>query len=118
MEIERHSTLAQVTIPAGEALSTGVIDFTSHTMGILSMPAELTALSIGFHVSSRRDGDFLPLYDENGSLVQISSPSINRAYILPPELAGVLFFKLWSQNGSGIDTNQAAGRVIAVVLKA
>lgn len=118
MEIERHSTLAQVTIPAGEALSTGIIDFTSHTMGILHMPAEWTAASIGFHVRSSRDGSFLPLYDENGTLVQIASPTINLAYIFPPELAGVLFFKLWSQNGSGIDADQASGRVVGVDLKA
>jgi len=105
-----------VTIALNGNLST-VIPFSEFAGGVIHMPAAWTAASIGFTVSSSADGTFLPLYD--GAIpVQISSPAVNKAYPIPDKLFGARFVKLWSQNGSGTLTAQAAARAIIVDLKA
>ena len=86
-------------------------------MLIVHMPAAWTAASIGFYVCDSYAGTYQKLYDDNGNLVQIDSPSAAGAYAAPAEVAAARWVKLWSQNGSGTDTNQAAARTITVALK-
>lgn len=114
IRIEKTATL---TIANGAALS-DELDFRYYSMLTVHMPAGWTAASIGFHVAHTSGGTFQPLYDELGNLVQISSPSASRSYSVPPELAGAQYVKLWSQNGSGTNTNQGAARSLVVSLKA
>ena len=113
--IRKHRSVA-ATIANGGNLS-DAFDARKVTMGTLHMPAAWTSASIGFKVSPTSDGTFLPLYDEHGTLVQITSPSASQAYSLPTRLAGCGFVKLWSQDGSGSNTAQGAARSFLVELK-
>jgi hypothetical protein len=115
-QIQRDHTTVDVTIANGASLSQA-IDFRQFSLMTVRMPATWTAASIGFKVSDTAGGTFSPLYDDGGSLVQISSPTANNAYVAPAEVAAGHWVKLWSQNGSGSDTNQAAARTLAVDLK-
>jgi len=118
--IIRQNTTVTAIIAESAALS-GEIDMRQYAGAILHMPAAWTAASIGFQVSATSGGTFTPLYDEYGSLVQItgtSVPTVDRSYVLPAKLFAGLYVKLWAQNGSGTDVNQAAARSIAVDLKA
>ncbi len=85
-------------------------------VGILHMPTAWTAADIGFLASPTVDGTFLPLYDESGNLVVLSIPSVDSAYVLPLDLTGVLFAKLWS-NTAGANEAQGADRVFNIDLK-
>lgn len=114
--IIRRTTTITVTIAASANLS-DALDFTRLVQGLVRMPAAWTAASIGFKVSGTEGGTYLPLYDDDGALVQIDAPVASRAYTLPVALAGALWVKLWSQDGAASDTNQLAERVIPVDLK-
>jgi hypothetical protein len=113
----RNHKYSSQTIASGGNLS-DAFDFRAYTMGLIHMPAAWTAASIGFKVCNTAGGTYLPLYDKNGSLVQITSPAASKAYALPAELAGAHFVKLWSQDGTGSNSNQAAARTLVVDLKA
>lgn len=115
--IIRYESQDLVSIASGAAVS-DVIDFRRGSLLVVHMPGAWTSASVGFQVSDARDGTFSPLYDDDGNLVQIDSPSADRAYMAPAALAGARFVKLWSQNGSGSDTNQTADRSLRVDLKA
>lgn len=114
--IIRQQAKIVAAIASGAALSQA-IDFRAFVMAVVHMPAVWTAASIGFYVSPTEDGTFQPLYDKNGSLVQISGPTASKSYVSPAELAGCLWIKLWSQDGSASSTNQAAARSLNVDLK-
>lgn len=113
----RGNTTSTATI-AGSAALSDVIDMTRYAGGIIHMPAAWTAASIGFKVSTTSNGTFLPLYDAEGSLMQISSPSASQAYALPSDIFPARYVKLWSQDGAGSDTTQDAQRSITIDLKA
>jgi len=104
------------TIASGAALS-DEFRFDGFALAVIHMPSTWTAASIGFKVASASGGTFLPLYDEDGTLVQIDSPTADKAYVAPAELAAAQYVKLWSQDGSGNDANQAAARSIPVDVK-
>jgi len=116
--IERKSVTETVNIANGANLSTEIIDMRDYSLLLIHMSAIWTAASIGFKVASEAAGDFLPLYDDNGTLVQIDSPAVDCAYSAPAEVAVCRFVKLWSQDGTGTDTNQTAARVLLVDKKA
>lgn len=107
-----------ITVSADDDLTQEAIDMRHKSMLVVHMPSAWTSASIGFKVSSSETGTFLPLYDDNGNLVQIDSPSASQAYVAPAALAAALWVKLWSQNGSGTNTAQAADRTFTVDLKA
>ena len=113
-----RSTATETAAIINGANLSGEIDFRSFSMMTIHMPAAWTPASMGFKVSTESGGTFIPLYDENGNLVQITSPAVDKAYVAPAELAAVRFVKLWSQNGSGTNTNQGAARTLEVDLKA
>ena len=85
-------------------------------LGVI-MPALWTAASLGFKVSNTSNGTFVALYDQDGVLVQIDSPSAALAYVAPPEVAAWNYVKLWSQDGAASDEAQAADRIFLVGLK-
>ena len=114
----RSARAGSVTIANGAALS-GAFALAHHTMGVLYKPATWTAADIGFYVCQQEAGTYMPLYNVNGVLVNITglSTTVVEAYALPAELAGCRYVKVWSQN-SGTSANQGAARVIALDLKA
>lgn len=114
--IRRSSTSNSVTIASSGNLSSA-LEMSGASGGIIQMPAAWTAASIGFKVCNTVDGTYLPLYDQDGVLVQIDSPAVDKAYTMPTELFGALYVKLWSQNGSGTNTNQGAARTLTVTIK-
>lgn len=113
----RTNGTVNATILNGANLS-GEIDFQEYSMMVIHMPAVWTAANIGFHVSTTTGGTFIPLYDDNGNLVQTAAAVISTAIAAPAELAGCRFVKLWSQDGAGANTNQGGDRVMALDLKA
>lgn len=115
IKIQRKSISFGITIAASAALS-GEIPMSEYTMGIIHMPDAWTAASIGFQVSPSSGGTFQPLYDNNGVLVEIPSPTADNSFEIPPEAAAARFIKIWSQtSGSGV--NQVAERSLTVDLK-
>ena len=115
---DTHSESMTIDISADDDLSDAAIEMRPYSMMVVHMPAAWTSASIGFKVSSSESGTFLPLYDDDGNLVQIDSPAASKAYVAPAALAPALWVKLWSQNGSGTNTAQAADRTFTVDLKA
>ncbi len=116
MAIKSHTV--NTSIPAGTALSL-VFEIAEFNEGILHMPTTAqawTAADIGFEVSDAVGGVYQPLYNASG-LVVISGPVVDRSYLLPVDLAGARFIKLWS-NTAASDTNQVAVRLIRIDIKA
>lgn len=109
---------ASMTLTMGTAGLSGAFPFSEFAGGVVHMPAAWTAASIGFKVSSTVAGTFLPLYDDDGNLVQIDSPTTSKAYAFPDAIYPCRFVKLWSQDGSAADEAQAAERSLVVDLKA
>ncbi len=116
MGVARSYTSTTVTIASGAAL-TAALDVEPYVVGVVRMPAAWTTANIGFKVAGTQGGTYLPLYDRDGYLVQIVSPVADRAYDIPVEACGAQWIKLWSQNGSGTDTNQSGDRSIGIDLK-
>lgn len=111
----RKSYSYNVTIPNGTALS-NTISLLEFGYSIIHMPAAWTAANIGFQVSSTLDGTFLPLYDDAGALVEISSPAVDQAMRVPVEVLAARYIKLWSQSAaSGV--NQGAERSLIIDMK-
>ena len=112
----RETAVKTVTIASGAALS-DAIDARDFVYLVVTMPSAWTAASLGFYVSSSLGGTFAPLYDDDGNLAQIDSPAASKSYSAPAAFGGAHFVKLWSQNGSGTNTNQAAERSLLLHLK-
>jgi len=116
VDIGRRFTTTALTIANSGHLS-DELDMRGSSMLIVHMPAAWTAASIGFQVSPTTGGTFIPLYDDDGNLLQIDAPTASKAYQAPDGIAGSGFVKLWSQDGSGSNTAQGAERSIPVTLK-
>ena len=84
--------------------------------GFLHMPDTWTAANIGFLVSPTVGGTFSPLYDILGNLVVFSGPLVDTAYVLPSELTGALYVKLWS-NTAGVNEAQGGDRLFSLDMK-
>ena len=113
--LTRNSETVDATITIGAHLS-DAIDFRDLTMMIVRMPVAWTVASIGFHVSDTEAGTFLPIYDEDGAILEIVTPVADTAYAAPPALSGAHWVKLWSQT-AGADVAQVAERVLPVDMK-
>lgn len=115
--LQRRCHTQTVTIASGAAVS-DAFDFHLFSMMILLMPAAWTSASVGFKVCPTEDGTYLPLYDADGDIVEVATPSVNCAYDTPAIIPAAHWVKLWSQDGSGNDTNQGAERVVTLMMKA
>ena len=115
--IGRRFASQTVDIAISTATAANAIDFTDMSGAIIKMPSAWTAASIGFKVAETESGDKLPLYDDDGALVQIDSPAVDQAYSVPVEVFAAGWVWLWSQDGSGNDTNQLAARSLIVMKK-
>lgn len=117
MWIEREGVAKSVTVTSGGSLSSA-FDMRLFTMMVVTMPGAWTAASIAFKVAAAEGGSYVPLYDEDGYLVEINGPVSGRAYAAPAEVAVGRWVKLWSQDGAGNDVAQAGTRTLTVGLKA
>ena len=105
-----------LTIASGAAV-TEALDVSIYTSGIVLMPAAWTAASLGVQVSDREGGTYYPLYTKAAAISEVDGPAVSKAYALPEEAFTASWVKLWSQDGAGADTNQAAARTLKVLLK-
>lgn len=96
--------------------ASGAFGFYPYIEGFLHMPSTWTAANISFLVSDTVDGTYVPLYNSGGTLVALIGPAVDNAYVLPSELAGSAFAKLWSNTG-GSNEAQGADRAFALDLK-
>ena len=105
-----------LVIPAGSSLSTDYIDMRRVSDGMVGLSASWTAADIGFKVSSGSMVDNAQLlYDENASLVEISSPSLSTTFKLPSELYSAHYVWLFSQSGgTAVDQSVAASLFVQV----
>ena len=83
---DTHSETMTIDIDVDDDLTDAAIDMRAFSQMVVHMPAAITSCSIGFKVSSDENGTFLPLYDDDGNLVQIDSPSASQAYVAPAAL--------------------------------
>jgi len=120
MKIETNLTAEAITIPSGAAVPAAgnAIDMRQFIVGMVETPAAWTSASMGFKGSQTKDGAFVPLRNEAGSLIEITGIVTNAAgrYRLPLELAACHFIIPWSES-SGSDANQAADRALIFHLK-
>lgn len=109
-------TYKTVTIANGAAIS-GEIDMTYYSGFSVTLPSAWTAANIGIKTSHVSGGTFTPVYDIDGTVLEIASPAVSKTYVFPElgKYAGKII-KLWSQDGSGNDTNQGAARTLTVQL--
>ena len=114
--INRTTKVQTMTIANGAALS-DAFDMRDYAGGHVYMPAAWTAANIGFKVCPSSGGTYLPLYDASGAIIEIASPAVDKAFQFPRDLFAATFVKLWSQDGAGADTNQAAARTLIIELK-
>ena len=115
--IFRRAAFTTATISNGTATS-DAMDFTMWSMMQVQMPAVWTSASIGFSVSTASDGTFGVLYDDDGTLVQIDSPTALKVYTAPADIAASGYIKLWSQDGSASPTSQGGDRTLRLTVKA
>jgi len=114
-EINTGGETTTATIALGAALS-GVIDKRGRCFVVVHVPAAITAASLGLKAASAADGTFVPVYDKAGDLFTVTLGT-SRAIVLDPQVVSALrHIKLWSQNGSGTDTNQEAARTFNIDL--
>jgi len=110
-----HAT-ATATILNGAALS-DEFDMRLYVSGDVYVPAAWTAADIGFYAAPTTGGTFMPLYDDNGNITQITAGAVtSQAFSFPPEVFACRFIKFWSQN-AGVDANQGAQRLLVYELK-
>lgn len=110
----------QVTIAANAAESS-VIHLAEYAAGIIVLPAAWDTADLGVKVCGSAGGTFVALKDwQNayGQDVSVDGPVASAAYPLPLLAFAAPYIKLWSHNGSGVNTNQTAMRTLTVFLKA
>lgn len=116
MALQRLTKYETVTIAINTAIS-GAIDVSRYSGMQVFMPAVWTSANIGFKVCATEGGTYVQLNDKDDALVEIASPTAAIAHNAPSEIFPSLWLKLWSQDGAGSDTNQAAARTLTLVLK-
>jgi hypothetical protein len=113
----RSNAVIQTTIANGTALS-AAISMADFDAGSVITPAAWTAAAIAFKVCDTFGGTFVPLRGATGAVLEITNVVASGAFPLPAELHTCQYFKIWSETaGAGTDTNQAADRIMTVMLK-
>lgn len=117
--IDRESDNVEVTIT--NALSNAFYLGDKGGFGA-QLPAGMTACAIGVHVSKEENGAYVPLYDDEsaGTPIQVGDGTTDlssKAFTFPAKVYPWTWVKLWSQNGSGTNVNQASPRLVTVVRK-
>ena len=106
-----------LVIPSGSSLTTEPLNMQRVAGGVIEMDSGWTTAGIAFKVSSGSvAANALPLYDENVTLVQITSPSVSLAIEIPVEVYGCQNVWLWSQS-SGTSVDQSASRSLTIQTK-
>ncbi len=115
--MERELRVVEVVIPEGEAESSPFEMKWAAGAGIMT-PAELTATTkIAFKVAETVDGDYLPVYDSSGALLEVTvDVAAAKGFAAPDEIFTWPYVKLWAE-AAGVDVDQAAARTFTVFLK-
>lgn len=107
-------TTGSVTIANGASLS-GAIDLENFRLGRIIIPAAWTAANLTFQTSPD-DGTYSDLYDAAGYEYTIVVGGASRAIIVPlADFIGIRFLKIRSGT-AGVAVNQAADRVLTLVV--
>ena len=114
-EADVGSETESETIANGAAVS-GEIDVRGKLVIVVHMPGAWTAASLGIKAAPSSGGTFQAVYDEDGSLVSKTVAASKTYRFKVAEIFGLRYVKLWSQDGSGNDTNQGAARTLNVDL--
>lgn len=114
----KHNKSAAVTV-AGSGNLSSAFNMENYAGGLLITPAALNATTvIGFKVSATEGGTYVPLCDQQGNLVTITvTLNAAKAYVLPDELFGASYVKVWCCTTAGVDVAQDAARAFTVLLK-
>lgn len=121
----RAYTHQQVTIVANTCESPPIDGRNFFTLQIHT-PAVWTASAVGIKVSPVENTLYKTLYSQEVGAVRTTSAIVrvgvcsvgpNNVYVLPHAVEGSAWFKLWSHDGSGVDEDQAADRVLGISLK-
>jgi hypothetical protein len=116
MTMNRESVSFDVSFADSASLS-GAFDMRGAAGLQIIMPAAWTTADIGFKISTAINGTFVPLYDDEGTLIFVDGPAASKAYNAPPELYPSQFAKLWSINSTGTAVVQTAARTVTLALK-
>ncbi len=116
VEILRDSVTGTATILAAASLSDEIV-MAGYSGGNIYIPAAWTNADVGFYAAPASGGAFVPLYDDNGNLVQITVGGVtDRCCSMPPEVFACRFIQLWSQL-AGVATPQGGNRNMVYELK-
>ena len=117
----RRTISSTLTILINTAISSAALDFRAYAGGILKLDAAgWTAADITFLVSETLAGVYVPLRDAAGTLIRLTNLPAAAVFTrpLPDEVFAAAYFKINSTNtASEADVNQAAARVVTVMLK-
>lgn len=101
-----------LTIASGAAVS-DAFEMDDALFLVVHMPAAWTAASLAFKVAPEKGGTFVPLYDENGALLELTVAESTAVRVPTNWLAGNPWVQLWSET-AGADVAQGAARTITV----
>ena len=118
--IGRQAETLTATIAASAAQS-NAIDLHANVLVALVMPAVWTTAAISFLGATALDGTYYPVLDDAGTEVIISSANAVAARVIVnntilEKLAALRFIKFRS-GGVGAEVNQAAERVLTLLVK-
>jgi hypothetical protein len=111
-----HESYAATVAAGGD----GVIDMSGWTHGIVIVPSAWTAADLTFQTSTKRNGTYVDVCDDTGTLVRITTilTSTSQAYRLPLDVFRCNWVKFRSTNtASGAAVTQGADRLLTVHLK-
>ena len=116
--VARAFELKTISIASGTSMASNVLDMTGYGQMAIHLPAAWSSTaSIGFYASSTSGGAYLPVYDDQGTLVQIDGCLASRIYVAPPQVGALHYVKLWSQDGTATSVPQGATRSLIVEMK-
>jgi len=106
------------TIATGESES-NALDFRNVYEAVVSKPATLDATTVlGFKVSGSKNGTFVTLYDDTGTLVYITvSLTAVQALYLPRKVMSNNFVKLFTCTTGGVAVAQTGAKVFGGSMK-
>lgn len=123
----RRFDSVQVTIAAGAALSTDILELEQGAGLLIHMPAQWTEADLAILVAPSPAGTFqqhwIPKDDYSGNyFIRIPSPAAGKSYSFPAGVFPAGFGKLWScvtadGGATFADKNQVAARTLNVDIK-
>jgi hypothetical protein len=105
-----------VTIPSGAAITANGVDLAGLIVVRIVMPGAWTAANLTFSGAETLAGTYTDMYDAAGGEYTIIASTSRRIIVPPADLLGNCFLKVRSGT-SGTPVNQAADRVITLLVR-